>query len=511
MTQPGAGAALVERLAAALPPPVDRAETHGAWVLLAGDRAWKVRKPVRLAFLDYSTLDRRLAAARAEVAVNEPLAPGLYLGVRAVVADGEAVRIVPWEEAGAPLEVVVEMRRFDERDTMAARLAAGRLTEDDVAAVARRLAAFHAAAPRCGAGGPGCAAAFAARVRADVEELLALAGPRAEVDEAALERFAEVALTRRGPLLDERERRGLRRDGHGDLRAEHVLLDGPPRVFDRLEFDPSMRCTDVAGDLAFLTMDLESLGARWAARALVDAYAAAGGDPGGPGLHALLAWQRAIVRLKVALLQDDDDALARLAPLERRLAWRERVPTVLLVCGPPASGKSTLAGAVADAAELPVVSTDVVRKDLHGVAATTRLGADAYGEEVTERVYREVGRRAAEAARGAGGVIIDATARSARLRRLLLDELGGAGPRVALVCRAAPETLLERARRRARNPDRVSDADEDVARRLAAAFEPPGAAEAGWDAVVTSPTDEGDPLAAAAAALDGGPCPARPS
>lgn len=511
MTQAGAGEALIERLAAALPGPVRRCETHGAWVLLAGDRAWKVRKPVRLAFLDYSTLDRRLAAARAEVAVNEPLAPGLYLGVRAVVADGDGVRVVPWEAADAPLEAVVEMRRFDERDTMASRLADGRLAEADVAAVARRLAAFHAAAPRCGADGPSSGAAFAARVRADVGELLELAGPRAGVDAAALERFVEVALARRAAALDERERRGLRRDGHGDLRAEHVLLDGEPRVFDRLEFDPSMRCTDVAGDLAFLTMDLEGLGARWAARALVDAYAEAGGDPGGAALHALLAWQRAIVRLKVALIQDDEDALARLAPLERRLAWRERVPTVLLVSGPPASGKSTLAGAIAEAAKLPVVSTDVVRKDLHGVAATTRLGADAYGDDVTERVYREVGRRAAAAARADGGVVIDATARGPGLRRLLLDELGDAGPRVALVCRAAPETLLERARRRARNPDRVSDADEDVARRLAAAFEPPTPGEPGWDAVVTSPTDEGDALAAAAAALDGGPCPARPS
>ncbi|MBX5442521.1 MAG: AAA family ATPase, partial [Solirubrobacteraceae bacterium] len=456
MTQAGAEAALVDRLAASLPPPVTRRETHGAWVLLTADRAWKLRKPVRLAFLDYSTLERRLAACRAEVAVNAALAPGLYLGVRAVIADGDAVRVVPWEAAAEPLEAVVEMRRFDERDTMAARLADGRLTEADVAAVARRLAAFHAGAGRCGAGGPSSGDAFAARVRADLDELAALAAGRPGLDGDALRRFAAAALARRGPLLDERERRGLRRDGHGDLRAEHVVLAGEPLVFDRLEFDPAMRCTDVAGDLAFLTMDLEALGAAWAARALVAAYAQAGGDPGGPGLHAVLAWQRAIVRLKVALLQDDEDALTRLAPLAERLAWRERVPAALLVSGPPASGKSTLAGRIAEAAGLPVVSTDVVRKGLHGVAATTRLGAEAYGEDVTERVYAEVGRRAAEAAREHGGVVVDATARSPRLRRLLLDALDGIGPRVALVCRAAPETLAERARRRAPPPPPVA-------------------------------------------------------
>jgi uncharacterized protein len=466
---------LPERLRETLPRPVELRETHAAWVLLSGDTALKLRKPVRFAFLDYSTRARRLAAAQEEVRVNAALAPGLCRGVRALVERDGRIELGPLGEAAGAVDYAVEMRRFDERLTLAARCDAGELRERQVDAIARLLARFHAAAERCDGG----AGAFAARVRADVQELGELAGPRPE-----LVRFAEAALARRAAELDARAGRGCCRDGHGDLRAEHMVLEQPPLIVDRIEFDPALRRIDVGWDLAFLTMDLELRGCGSAARRLVAAYADAGGDPGGAGLRALFAWQRAVVRAKVALLREDALEAGRLLALAERLAWRERLAGVVVVTGPPASGKSTLAALLAGCSGLPVLSSDVVRKQLAGAAPTARLDAAGYRPDVTETVYRELGDRAARACAEHGGAIVDATARSRALRRLLAARLGGAGPVRALVCEAPAALRLARANARLADPGRVSDADAAVAEQLAAAFEPPSAEEDGIDAVL---------------------------
>ncbi|HEU4703577.1 MAG TPA: AAA family ATPase [Conexibacter sp.] len=467
--------ALLERLRACLPAPVELRETHAAWVLLSGDTALKLRKPVRFPFLDYSTRDRRLAAAREEVRVNAALAPGLCRGVRALVERDGRIELGPLDETTEAVDYAVEMRRFDERSTMAARCDADDLRPEQVDAIAQLLARFHAAAARCDGG----AAAFAARVRTDVRELEERIGPR-----STLARYAEAALVRRAAELDARARGGCCRDGHGDLRAEHVVLEAPPLIVDRIEFDPALRRIDVGSDLAFLAMDLELRGCAWAARRLAEAYARAGGDPGGAGLRALFGWQRAIVRAKIALLREDADAAERLLALADRLAWRERLAGVVLVAGPPASGKSTLAGLLAERSGLPVLDSDSTRKRLLGVAPTERLDAAAYSAETTNAVYRELGARAARACAEHGGAIVDATGRSRALRRLLVEQLGGFGPVRAFACDAPAELRLARAEARLADPGRVSDADAAVAQRIAATFEPVTADEDGVDAVV---------------------------
>lgn len=456
-------APLVEQLAAALPAPVERRETHTAWVLLSGDRALKVRKPVRHPFLDYSTRERRLAVALEEVRVNATLAPGLYRGVRSLVERDGRIEIGPYDPSADAVDYAVEMRRFDERATMAALGAAGLLRGGQVDTVARLLARFHVAAERCDGG----ARPFAARVRAEVRELADLAGP-----DRAIERFAEAALARHAAQLDARAARGLCREGHGDLRAEHVVLEQPPLIVDRIEFDRSLRQIDVGSDLAFLAMDLEARGCRWAAERLVATYVRAGGDPGDAPLRSLFAWQRALVRAKVALLRGDDAEAASLLALAGRLAWRERLGGVVLVSGPPASGKSTLAAALARSSGLPLVASDAARKALFGRAPTERLPEDAYRDEVTRAVYRTLGLEAARACAAHGGAIVDATCRTRALRRTLTDQLGDAGPVLALACEAPAELRRERARARLADPHRVSDADAEVAQRLAEQFEP---------------------------------------
>ena len=180
------------------------------------------------------------------------------------------------------------------------------------------------------------------------------------------------------------------RDGHGDLRCEHVLLGPQVRVVDRIEFDPALRQMDVARDLAFLAMDLEAHGRRWAARELARAYRHAGGDPGSEQLRCFYSAYWALVRAKVALiaagthhggLRRRERARAeRLWGLAERLCWRARGPVVIVVCGPAASGKSTLAGA-------PRSSLTAAGR-LLGCAAQASRGGGAQRARETRALHR---------------------------------------------------------------------------------------------------------------------------
>jgi aminoglycoside phosphotransferase family enzyme/predicted kinase len=442
-------------------------ETHGSWVVLRGDRAWKVKKPVRWSFLDYGTLEARLAACREEVRVNAALAPRTYLGVRPVLADGEhGVRLGEEGEHPDAVEYVVEMRRYDERRTLAAVLGRGELAREDAAAVGRRIAAFHAEAQRVDVADP--VGRLRDRIARDIDDLERAGAPGGT---GALRGAADGILAREAPRIVERAARGLVRDGHGDLRAEHVLTTYGLPIVDRLEFDRDLRIADVADDLAFLAMDLESLGARWAADALLAGYREAGGFAAPAPLAAAFAWRRAVVRAKVARLGGDEGRTRALLGLADRLAWRARAEGVLVVCGPPASGKSTLAARLAERLEVPVLSSDVVRKAMLGVPARRRAGEEAYAQAVSERVYRELRESARDLlAEPGAGAVLDATYRTAAERDALDAALGG---RVRWIwCDAPTAVLRERAVRRERDPQRVSDADAAVALRLARAFVP---------------------------------------
>ena len=276
-------------------------ETHISTVFLAGERAYKLKKPLVLDFLDYGTPARRREMCAAEVRLNRRLAPDLYVGVRGVALAGDGVELTGEDDPRA-VDFVVEMRRYDEAQTVAARLERGELYRRDIVEVGRLLARFHDGATRVT---PDGAPVLAAERRFDrnLHELLGDVEQRGEIERVqGLERFAHAFVTAHAQTFWERAGRGQVREGHGDLRAEHVLLDGGVRIVDCVEFDPGLRELDVADDLAFLVFDLAARGGERFGELLVDAYRDAGSDPGSDALIAFYAAYRALVRAKIALL-----------------------------------------------------------------------------------------------------------------------------------------------------------------------------------------------------------------
>ena len=286
---------------------------------------------------------------------------------------------------------------------------------------------------------------------------------------AALARFTEAFFTSRRSELEARAAAGRVRDGHGDLRAEHVLLERGVEVVDCLEFDPALRIVDAGCDLAFLLMDLEALGSPAAARAVLDGYRRAGGDPGDDALARLLlrlpgsrareggAGASGPVRRPGAAHRRTHARVLRLA---ERFAWRARQPGLVILAGLSATGKTRLASALATRSGLSHLNSDPVRKRLLGIAPAARAGAAAYSESFNRRTYAELGRLARDELKRSGGVLVDATFRHAADRAAFLDELGGL-PEASMVveCRAPAAVRLERARRRSGEAGAVSDAD----------------------------------------------------
>ncbi len=496
-------------------------ETHASWVFVAGERAYKVKKPLALGFLDYSTLALRHSACREEVRVNQELAPGLYLGVRAIVRSEDGFRMV---DEGAPdaVEYVVEMRRFNEEDTFAGLIAAGSLTRPHVRAAARLLAAFHRSADVVGDWDPDRVLAL---WRRNVEELQRV-GPPAGWDLDVAAGFGEAFVAAQAPEFRRRAQHGLARDGHGDLRCEHVLAGPPVRVVDRIEFDPELRRTDIACDLAFLAMDLEASGQRWAARELVSAYRVAGMDPGGETLRSFYAAHWALVRAKVTLIAAaEHDGATRVEQLRRaqrlwllgeRLCWRARAPLAVVVCGPAASGKSVLAGELSRRSQMPVVSSDAVRKRLAHLAPSQPARQEHYRAGFTRATYEQLTHDALLALQRQNGAIVDATCRSRAHRAVLLDALRGVGvPLLIVRCEVPLELSLERAARRLGDPQRVSDATPQIAEEQFGSFEDFDELSEGTALRLDTARALDAQIAAIAHAVDsrglGGPVPATPA
>ncbi len=467
-------AAMMQRLAEGRP--VQRIDTHGAAVFLAGDRVYKIKRPVAFPYMDFSTPAKRRAACLAEVRLNRRTAPTLYLGVAPIEARGDALKLGR-VEAPVPegAECVVVMTRFDQ-STLFDRLAVkGKLETPLVMGLADAIARFHADAEVITDRGG------AKEMHWVAEENLDELRPRVDVlDADALTRLdaaTHAAVDRLAPVMDARLADGFVRHCHGDLHLRNVcLVDGTPTLFDALEFDDTLAVTDTMFDLAYVLMDLVHRDLRAEACLLLNRYLEETEDDDGLALLPFFMSVRAAVRAKVSLsmaaVQRDsaeaetlhDDARAYLAVAVDCLA--DVAPVIAAVGGLSGSGKSTVARALAPlldpAPGAVVLRSDVIRKRLLGVDDLTRLGAEGYRPEVSRQVYDRLVTRAAAIARRGFSVVADATFTKPEGRAALAAAASAAGvPFHGVWLDADAVTLIARVTARTGDP---SDADADVVR-----------------------------------------------
>jgi len=443
---------------------VERHDTHISIVFLVGDRAYKLKRAVRLPYVDFSTLARRERFCRAELALNRRTAPSLYLGVRAVRRrpDGK----LGFDGEGVVEDWVLEMRRFDPAGLFDHLATAGGLTPDLMRALTDEIAAFHQAAePMAQHGGR----AGLAHVIAVNHAALGDACP--PLDRDAVDRLHDASIDRLaalGDLLDRRRDAGKVRRCHGDLHLRNIcLFEGAPTLFDCLEFDDGLSCIDVLYDVAFLVMDLAHRGLTELANGVLNRYLDVTTELDGLAAVPLFVSARAAVRAHVVARQADRPGRAEEARAYLALAaaaLRSREPCLVAVGGLSGTGKSTLARALAATFEpVPgarVIRSDVLRKRLRGARPEARLPPAAYTLEANRQVYDELNRQAAAALAAGFPVIADAAFLRQDERAAIADGAARSGvPFVGLWLEAPPEVLVERVG--ARRND-ASDADAAV-------------------------------------------------
>jgi aminoglycoside phosphotransferase family enzyme/predicted kinase len=467
------------------PPDVSRVDTHGAAIFLAGERAYKLKRSVKLAYLDFSTPEKRKAVCERELALNRPLAPKLYRRVVPVTReDGGALRL---GGAGEPVDWVIEMERFAD-DQLFDRLAlAGRLDGGLIGKLAEVIERFHAAAPVFNE--PGWPASLG-QIVGNVAR--ALSGPdgaaRAGGEMQDYLTALHDRLQNHRDLLTARHDAGLVRRCHGDLHLKNiVLIDGEPCLFDALEFDEDLARIDVLYDLAFLIMDLWHRGLKGEAHALLNHYfnrEVTDVEWRGLALFPFFLSLRAAIRAMVGLdglsLAEGEKGEALAAEIRDYAQLAEALispapPMLIAVGGLSGTGKSTVARAIAPsigaAPGAIVLRSDVERKLMHGAGLDERLGAGAYAAGARNAVYSRLLQKAEAILQSGHCVILDAVFREPYQReepKALAERLGI--PFLGIWLEAPKEAMLSRVA--ARRGD-ASDADAGVVLRQLESTVPP--------------------------------------
>jgi uncharacterized protein len=437
-------------------------ETHISAVFVGAHDAWKLRKAVRLPFLDFTDAAARRAAAYREVALNAPHAPGLYHGVLPVRRSADGRLDLGGPDDAAAIDWVVHMARVPAGDFLDAVAAGGGLSDRRLDALGDAVSAYLAAAPVSGMDG---ITAQRDLTEGNVRSALAAGLPKDRVD--AWHRLMNAELARRSDWLRARGASGFVRRCHGDLHLGNLCLwHDRPVAFDALEFDDTLATGDVAYDLAFLLMDLEHRVGRPAANRVLNRYVGRTGDAALVAGLPLFMAQKAMVRAHV------EAARRRRAEADAYLAMsigylRPDPPVVVAVGGLMGTGKTTLARALAPAlGPAPgalVLRSDEARKRRAGVVPEQRLPDAAYTREESRAVFADLHRTVADAVAAGHAVVADAVYLDPEERADAARAADGA-PFVGLWLEAPLDDLA--ARLRARQHD-ASDATPDVLHRAA--------------------------------------------
>lgn len=470
------------------PEGIELRQTHISYLIFTPEFVYKIKKPVDFGFLDFTTLEKRRFFCEEEVRLNRRLAPGAYLGVSPITEEDGGLRV---DGRGRPVEYAVKMRRLDEDRCLSRLIASDRATVETVARVARSIASFHASA-RTDAhiSAFGSSDIIMKNTEENFGQTLPFVGKTvSERLHGRIRDYTADFLSFEAPLLESRIRNGFIRDCHGDIHSEHVFIDGGVQIIDCIEFNERFRYSDVAADIAFLSMDLDFLNRHALSAALDRAYFGETGDYDGLRLMDFYRCYRAFVRGKVESFKafepevkeaDKEVSFLRavyhfhLSGLYASGGFR---PMLVMVTGLSGTGKSTLASQIARHTGFVHLSSDAVRKELAGLSPDERrkepFGRGIYSEDFTEKTYDALIRRASDLLEKGRSVIADATFGKRRHLMTARDAARGHGAVSRVVeCTAESSTIRERLLRRGARPGGdASDADWEIYLRQKALFE----------------------------------------
>ena len=447
-------------------------ETHASWVILTGTVAYKIKKPVNLGFLDFSTLEKRRFCCEEELRLNRRLAPEMYLGLAPVFGPPEQPK---WTGNGHAIEYAVKMAQFPQEAQLDRTLARGCLQPRQIDAFAYLIAQFHQQIAVAGAdtsyGNPD----YIRRPVLDNFLQIRKHIPEGKMLEplADLEDWTRAGLHALEPVFVSRKSNGFIRECHGDLHLRNLAwINEAPVVFDCIEFNPNLRWIDVISDAAFLVMDLQDRHQPQLAQRFLNLYLEHTGDYCGLRVLPFYLTYRALVRAKVNAILARELGIGKKLQAEaerdfcdylqhaKRHAGSGR-PQLIITHGMSASGKSTLTQPILEQIEAIRVRSDVERKRLHGMKPQTDghavIGEGIYTEKATDRTYSRLADLAGQILDAGYSVIADAAFLKID-QRLQFQRLAAAKqvPFLILECMASPETLRRRIVERQKN---ASDAD----------------------------------------------------
>ena len=449
---------------------IDHIETHISHLLLVGQYAYKIKKPLNLGFLDFSTLEKRRRNCEEELRLNQRMAPALYIEV---VAIGGTLEHPEVSSANGHLEYAVKMRRFRQQDLLDERP----LEREMIDRLARLIADFHRQAGISKDPAYGTAEHVLQPMLENFRSIRALKQPLLEVERLnGLQTWTEQQVRQLEPLLEERCQAGSIRECHGDLHLGNItLFEGRITPFDGIEFNPALRWIDTLSDIAFLLMDLQHRGLNQAADQLLNSYLEQSGDYAGLPLLRFYLLYRAMVRAKVSAIRAAQPDLSHREQQQQLDEYRSFVslaeslirhpPASLIVThGVSGSGKSTVSGWFAEQLMAIRLRSDVERKRLFPEPVTDEsAGPERYGAKATRITYIHLNGMAKRLLRSGFSVMIDAACLKLWQRELFMRLAESQqAPMLILDCRAGESLLRERVAQRNRQGADASEADLEV-------------------------------------------------